>query len=115
MTATAPATKTFVTISFDSANARSTVAEKFDSVMTVLPADVVGTATPEEIAEAVFTATNAPFEVGGIAAVIRERFHSLAEHGFFFPSLSVGDTVTIGSILLGEVTLRVEPFGFSRI
>ena len=77
--------------------------------MIPVPADVVADLSVEEVAEAVFEATNAPFEVTGLAAIVRAWFTAKAEAGDFYPSLSVGDTVRMGKT--GAV--RVEPVGFS--
>ena len=82
------------------------------SVMIPVAADLVADLTPEEIGEAVFVATNAPFEVEGLAADVREVFTGLAKIDSFYPTLSVGDVVRVG---LNGIAVRVESAGFSRV
>ena len=67
--------------------------------------------TVEAIAEAAFVATNSPYEVTGLAAQIREAIAATGYRGQgAHYSLSVGDTVTVG-----EVMLACESFGWQRV
>lgn len=67
--------------------------------------------TPEHIAEAAFIATNAPF-VGdpfGLPAVIADMIGDAGYHGEdAHYSLSVGDTVTVGEVMLACASLGWE-------
>lgn len=64
----------------------------------------------EQIAEACFTATNAPFATG-LAAQIAEAIAATGYRGReAHYSLSVGDTVTVG-----EIMLACARFGFERV
>lgn len=76
-----------------------------------VPSDVVADLSVEEIAEAVFEATNAPFEVTGLAAIVRAWFTAEAAKGKFYPTLSVGDVVRMGR----DGAVRVESVGFSAV
>lgn len=70
--------------------------------------------TAEAVADACFTATNSPFPdmlqgiSGQIYRLIRDSGYRGREAGHF--SLSVGDTVTVG-----EVMLACEPLGWERV
>ena len=64
----------------------------------------------EQIAEACFVATNAPF-TSGLAAEIAEQIAQTGYHGQgAHYSLSVGDTVTVG-----EVMVSCERTGWQRV
>lgn len=80
-------------------------------VMIPVPMDVVADLSVEQVAEAVFEATNAPFMVTGLADIVRAWFTVKAEEGRFYPSLSVGDIVRMGA----DGAVRVESVGFSRV
>lgn len=87
------------------------------NALIALPQDVVQDCSVEDVAEAVFEATNAPFELpeGSLAARIRGWF---ANRTGKYPALSVGDTVQLrkgaGENLVVD-TVRVEPIGFSKV
>lgn len=64
-----------------------------------------------EVAEACFIATNSPYEVTGLAAEIRSAIAATGYDGRgAHYSLSVGDTVTVG-----EVMLACANFGWERV
>jgi hypothetical protein len=109
MTYTArPAARTFLRIEFAK---RSPLAESTVAWLLV-PTDLVEGLSPEEVAEEVFVATNAPFQVEGLAGAIRARFTRKAEEqGIYYPTLSVGDYVRAGK----GPTVKVESIGFSRV
>lgn len=79
--------------------------------LILVPTALVADLTAAEVAEQVFVATNAPYEVDGLAGAIRGRFAARAERGVFYPALSVGDYVRTGK---GQ-TVKVEPVGFSTV
>lgn len=63
------------------------------------------------IAEAAFMATNAPYEVTGMAGEIREAIAAAGYRGQgAHYSLSVGDTV-----MVGEVMVSCEPTGWKQV
>ena len=63
------------------------------------------------IVEAVFVATNSPFEVTGMTARIRDAIEATGYRGAdAHYSISTGDTVTIG-----EVTWACESFGWKVV
>lgn len=67
--------------------------------------------TVEAVAEAAFVATNSPYEVSGLPAQIREAITATGYNGRgAHYSLSVGDTVTVG-----EVMMACESFGWKRV
>jgi hypothetical protein len=80
--------------------------------LILVPTHLVTGLSPEEVAEEVFVATNAPFDVEGLAAEVRSRIAARASSGTYFPSLSVGDYVRLG---LSGPTVKVESVGFSRV
>jgi hypothetical protein len=110
MTYTArPAARTFLRIEFAK---RHPLAVESTVAWLLVPTDLVEGLSPEEVAEAVFVATNAPFQVDGLAGAIRARFTRKAEEqGIRYPTLSVGDYVRAGK----GPTVKVEPVGFSRV
>ncbi len=67
----------------------------------------------EDVAEAVFVATNAPFELreDSLAARLRDWFKVRAG----YPSLSVGDVVSVRCAGETSGTVRVEAVGFSKV
>lgn len=73
----------------------------------------VGDFAPEQVAEAVFAATNAPIEVIEAMPLTRAiylRLRRAAEAGEYVRSLSVGDTVEVDG-----VRLACDRFGWKRL
>jgi len=98
-----------LTITFASRNRMEPTART--RITLPVPMDVVEGLSVEEVAEAVFVATNAPFEVAGLAAVVRAHFVAAAEVGAFYPTLSVGDVVRMGA----DGAVEVASVGFTRV
>lgn len=67
----------------------------------------------EDVAEAVFEATNAPFELkdGSLSQRVRDWFRIRSG----YPSLSVGDVVALRCAGDKDASVRVEAVGFSRV
>ena len=120
----------FIIIGFTSFDRSSDYCPMIDGYREAAPQDVTVIRLPRtalfntvghEVAEAVFAATNAPFEVEGLTAAVREALQVRISKGARVRSLSVGDTVTI--LRPGPVTIggpRVERFacadcGFARL
>lgn len=78
-----------------------------------VPAYLVSDRSLEEVADAVFTATNSPFEMeaGTLQYAIRSAYWKLAQKELYYPSLSVGDVVSLPD----RGSVRVEPVGFSSV
>lgn len=76
-----------------------------------VPETVPVSGMAEFVAEAVFTATNSPYEVSGLPGQIRDAIAAKGYRGQgAHYSLSTGDTVTVG-----EVMLACESFGWKQV
>jgi hypothetical protein len=103
-TAAAPAPRTALRVEFAKRHPLDATPRV---ALLLIPTGLVEGLSPEEVAEEVFVATNAPFEVEGLAAEVRSR---LATKGLG-KALSVGDYVRLGN----GPTVKVEGVGFSRV
>lgn len=85
------------------------------AIIPVSEKDLLGMCT-EEIAEAVFAATNAPagLRISGLAKTLRAWFARPANAGRF-PALSVGDVVEVKRLGGDNHKVRVEPIGYSTV
>lgn len=70
--------------------------------LVAFDAALSATAQPSDVADALFEATNSPFTLDGMAAALRDGWTAAGHSRQVAPfrSVSVGDTVTVGRVVL---------------